>query len=531
MPIMSGGEAVIAALEAAGVDTVFGIPGVHNVDIYDALLDSEIRHILCRHEQGAGFMADGYARASGRIGCVITISGPGVTNVATALAEAQGDSSRVLHICSTLDSSIGGREVGALHELVDQSGVLKSVVKWHRYIRRVAEIPEVISEALHYMNSGRPGPTTVEIPLDVLARSDDVKILPYGEPNLLAPDSAAIGRAAKVLAGSTNPVILAGGGVISGNASAELIRIAETLGAPVLTTVSGKGAMPESHPLSVGCRWRGDTQLDSFLEQADVALVLGSQLSARHTDNWTLSMPKTLIQVDIHSSNLGRHYPTVRGIHAHVRPALNILDELIQAYSITDLEIVYERVKTARKAVVDCADKQHVDILSAIRSALPDDGMLFNDMTTVCYSGPTLFPVDLPRTFFCPNYVGTLGFSFPAALGAKIAEPGKSVVSLIGDGGFMFTSQELSTAVQQQICLPVVVFNDQAYSQLERFFVKSHGRSDPFQLVGPALKTYARSFGVPSSRVTSPGGLNSALTKALDRHGPTVIEYTLSLAQ
>jgi thiamine pyrophosphate-dependent acetolactate synthase large subunit-like protein len=242
-------------------------------------------------------------------------------------------------------------------------------------------------------------------------------------------------------------------------------------------------------------------------------------------------MPKTLIQVDIHSSNLGRHYPTVHGIHAHVRPALSILAELIQAYWISNLGIVYERVKTARRAVIDCADKQHLAILSAVRSALPDDGMLFNDMTTVCYAGPTLFPVDLPRTFFCPNYVGTLGFSFPAALGAKIAEPGKSVVSLSGDGGFMFTSQELSTAVQQQICLPVVVFNDQAYSQLERFFVKSHGRSDPFQLVGPALKTYARSFGIPASRVTSPGGLKSALTKALDRHGPTVIEYTLCLAQ
>ena len=421
--------------------------------------------------------------------------------------------------------------MGALHELVDQSGVLKSVVKWHRYIRRVSEIPEVISEAIHYMNSGRPGPTTVEIPLDVLAQSDDVKILPSGDSTPLSPDSTAIGRAAKVLANSTNPVIWAGGGVVAGKASAELIRIAETLGAPVLTTVSGKGAMPESHPLAVGCRWRGDRQLDSFLEHADVALVLGSQLSARHTDNWALPMPKTLIQVDIHSGNLGRHYPTVRGIHAHVRPALTILDELIRGYSTTNLEIVYKRIETARKAVVDCADKQHLDILGAIRNALPDDGMLFNDMTTVCYSGPTLFSVDLPRTFFCPNYVGTLGFSFPAALGAKMAEPGKSVVSLIGDGGFMFTSQELSTAVQQQICLPVVVFNDQAYSQLERFFVKSHGRSDPFQLVGPDLKTYARAFGVPSSRVTSPGGLSSALTRALDRHGPTVIEYALRPTQ
>ncbi len=528
MPRMTGGQAVVAALEKGGVDTVFGIPGVHNVDIYDALLDSRIRHVLCRHEQGSGFMADGYARASGRIGCVITISGPGVTNVATALAEAQGDSSRVLHICSSLDSVFAGREVGALHELVDQSGVLKSVVKWHRAVRRVSEIPEAIAEAIHYMGSGRPGPATVEIPLDILAGRDDVTFLSAGEPDPLAPDANAVARAARTLAAAAHPVILAGGGVVLGNASTELIRLAEKLGAPVLTTVSGKGAIPDDHPLSVGCRWRGESQFDSFLAQSDVALVLGSQLSARHTDNWTLPLPRTIIHVDIHSGALGLHYPTVRGIHAHVRPTLEALVELIDKRPPADAELTHRRIAGARRSALESADKQHLAIFHAIRQVLPPDGMLFNDMTTVCYSGPAFFPVSGPRTFFFPNYVGTLGFSFPAALGAKLAEPGKTVISLVGDGGFMFTSQELSTAVQEKVCLPIVVFNDHAYSQLERFFTRSHGRSDPFQLIGPDLKTYARAFGVPASRVTSPRGLRAALSKALDRSGPTVIDYAFT---
>ena len=530
MPRVTGGQAVVTSLEKGGIDTVFGIPGVHNVDIYDALLDSRIRHVLCRHEQGSGFMADGYARASGRIGCVITISGPGVTNVATALAEAQGDSSRVLHICSSLDSAFAGREVGALHELVDQSGVLKAVVKWHRSVRRVSEIPEVIAEAIHYMRSGRPGPTAIEIPLDVLAQQDEVTFLSFEEPGPLAPDAQALAQAAKTLAAADSPVILAGGGVVLGDASAELVRLAEKLGAPVLTTVSGKGAIPEDHPLSVGCRWRGDSQFDTFLEQADVALVLGSQLSARHTDNWTLPMPRTIVHVDIHSGALGRHYPTVRGIHAHVRPTLEALDRLIEKRPAADSALTRERIAAARRSALESADKQHLAILGAIRQVLPPDGMLFNDMTTVCYSGPAFFPVSGPRTFFFPNYVGTLGFSFPAALGAKLAEPDKAVVSLIGDGGFMFTSQELSTAVQENVCLPIVVFNDQAYSQLERFFTRSHGRSDPFRLTGPDLKTYARAFGVPSARVTTPRGLRAALTKALGRSGPTVIDYALGPA-
>ena len=528
MPQMTGGQAVVAALESVGIDTVFGIPGVHSVEIYDALLGSEIQHVLCRHEQGAGFMADGYARASGGIGCVITISGPGVTNVATALAEAQGDSSCVLHICSSLDSAFAGREVGALHELVDQSGVLKSVVKWHRSVRRVSEIPDVIAEAIHYMQSGRPGPASVEIPLDILAERDDVTLLLVNEPGPLAPDAAAVAQAAGALSAAQSPVILAGGGVVSGEASAELIRLAEKLGAPVLTTVSGKGAIPEDHPLSVGCRWRGDDRFDTFLSAADLALVVGSRLSARHTDNWTLPMPRSIIQVDIHSGALGRHYPTVRGIHAHAKPTLETLAALVEDRPDEPSADTLRRIAGARSSALNSADPQHLGILKAIRQVLPADGLLFNDMTTICYSGPAFFPVSHPRTYFFPNYLGTLGFSFPAALGAKLARPEATVIALIGDGGFMFTATELSTAVQLGVSLPIVVFNDQAYSQLERFFRLSHGRSDPFELVGPDLRANARSFGAAASRVSSPRTLRTSLAKAVEHPGPTVIEYALS---
>lgn len=529
MPVMTGGEAVLASIEAGGVDTIFGIPGVHTAGIYDALLDRpKLTHVMCRHEQGAGFMADGYARASGRIACALTITGPGVTNIATPLGEAQAESSPVLHICTTLEASMVGRDVGFLHELRDQSGLLGSIVDWHRRVRRVADIPVVVADALHHMRAGRPGPASIEIPLDVVDSRSDVTIPRMVAPEPLGPDLGALGQAVKLLVGSANPIILAGGGVVAADASNSLVELAEKLSAPVFTTVNGKGAIPEDHPLSVGCRWRGDPTFDGLLSAADAALVVGSRLSARNTDNWRLPLPRNIIQIDIDSRIIGRHYPVAKGIHAHAKPTL---EKMAKTMPARPPELHQKRVReidALRRSMKASAEEPALGILTAVREALPRDGILVNDMTTVCYQGPMHFPVYEQRTFFSPAYFGTLGFALPAAIGAMVAMPSKKVAVLIGDGGFLFTGQELSTAMALKLPLPIVILNDGGYMELEVAFRRTYRRTIDCSLHTPDFVKFGKSFGAAAERVDDPSDLRRAIRSAFRRRRPTLIDYRLN---
>ncbi len=529
MPVMTGGQAVLASIEAGGVDTIFGIPGIHTAGICDALLDHpNLKHVMCRHEQGAGFMADGYARASGRIACALTITGPGVTNIATPLGEAQAESSPVLHICTTLEASMLGRDVGYLHELRDQSGLLGSIVGWHRRVRRVSDIPAVVADALHHMRAGRPGPASIEIPLDLVDSRSQVTIPRMVTPEPLEPVPEVLRQAIRLLVASANPVILAGGGVAAADASKPLLEVAEKLSAPVLTTVNGKGAIPEDHPLSVGCRWRGDASFDGLLSAADAMLVVGSRLSARNTDNWRLPLPRNIIQVDIDSRIIGRHYPAVKGIHAHAKPTL---EKMARSLPTRPSELHRNRIREVdaiRRSAQASGEEPAVGILAAVREALPRDGLLFNDMTTVCYQGPRHFPVYQPRTFFSPVYFGTLGFSTPAAIGAKVAMPEKKVVALVGDGGFMFTSQELSTALALRLPLPIVVLNDGGYMELEVAFRRTYGRTMECGLETPDFVKLGKAFGVAAERVSAPAALCRAIRSAYRRRRPTVIDYRLN---
>ena len=528
MSLMTGGEAVVASLEAVGIDTIFGIPGVHTAAIYDALLDhSGVKHVMCRHEQGAGFMADGYARASGQIACTLTITGPGVTNVATPLAEAHAESSPVLHICTTLEESMIGRDVGFLHELRDQSGLLGSIVSWHRRVRRASDIPVVIADAVHHMRAGRPGPASIEIPLDIVGSQAEVDVAQIRISEQLEPDPVAMQQAAKLLASSSRPVILAGGGLIAADASEILVELAEKLSAAVFTTVNGKGAIPEDHPLSIGCRWRGDPSFDSFLARADALLVIGSRLSARNTDNWQLPLPRNLIQIDIDSRIIGRHYPAAKGIHAHARPTLQKMVEMI-APRTHESQVYVQEVERLGKSISAGCEEPAAGILSAVREVLPRDGMLFNDMTTICYQAPKHFPVYEPRSFFFPAYFGTLGFALPAAIGAMVAMPKKKAAVLVGDGGFLFTSQELATALTLKLPLPIIVLNDGGYRQLEVAFRRMNNRTIDCGLETPDFVKLGRSFGAPAVRVTSPPSLQRAIRAAYRRRRPTVIDYRLT---
>ena len=525
MARMTGGEAVVAALLHVGIDTVFGIPGVHSGGLYDALYgEASIRHVMSRHEQGAAFMADGYARASGRIACLSTITGPGVTNAATALGEAQADSSPILHIATALETTKAEGETGELHELRNQSGVLKSVVGHHQIVRTIEEIGPAILDAVHHMQTSRPCPASIEIPLNLLTESADLGLLDGPAAQPMIPSASCIADAAQMLSNASAPFIYVGSGGM--DASPELVALAEQLQAPVLTAYTGKGAFPESHPLSLGCKMRRDENSYAFLRSRDVALVVGCRLSGRTLDHGHLPIPDRLIQIDIDASSIGIARPVAVGIHADASIALAaLMEELPETpptRDLSDIQAVRENDGYKFSA------QESPDIHAALRSVMPADGMLVNDMTMVSYDAPQYFPVDQPRTFMFPNYFGTLGFSLPAAIGAQVACPDRTIVSISGDGGFLFTSEELSTAVREQLPVIVIIADDGMYTAIDR-----HQR-DTFQertmdmhLTNPDFIKLGEAYGIPSVSVSSPMQLASTVRAAVGRDGPSLIVYQL----
>ncbi len=525
MARMTGGEAAIAALARAGIDTVFGIPGVHSAGFYDALYDAtSIRHVMTRHEQGAAFMADGYARASGRIACLSTITGPGVTNAATALGEAQADSSPILHIATALESSVAQSEIGELHELRDQSGVLRSVVGYHRVAHTVGEIAPAILEAVHHMRTSRPTPASVEIPLDLLTADDDVEVPDGPVAEALIPPHDAVAKAAQLLSDASAPFVYVGSGGM--DAGPALVAVAERLQAPVMTAHTGKGAFPESHPLSLGCKMRWDESAYDFLRSRDVGLIVGCRLGNRTLDQGRMPLPDRLIQIDIDDSIIGRTRAVTVGIHADAGDALAALvEELPEERGPIDLGGV--RAVREQGGEPDYRSESAA-ILGAVRSAMPPDGVLVNDMTMVSYDAPRYFPVDQPRTFMFPNYFGTLGFSLPAAIGAQVACPDRTVVSISGDGGFLFTSEELATAVREQLPVVALVADDGMYGAIDRYHRTTFdGRTMDMRLSNPDFVQLATAYGIHGVAVSDPEALARELRAASDRDEPSLIEYEL----
>jgi acetolactate synthase-1/2/3 large subunit len=382
------------------------------------------------------------------------------------------------------------------------------------------------------MMTGRPRPAVLEVPTDVLAAETDVAMLAPESYERPRGDPSKIKEAARLLKESAAPLIWAGGGVIASGATPELVKLAEALQAPVLTTYMGKGAMPEDHPLSLGnwCREpEAREMLQGFLAGRDLALAVGTRFSAMSTAEWTLALPSRLIQVDIDEAELGKNYPMELGIAGDAKAVLGqVLEHLSQratpphpspAEEIASLRAVVRELVLASRA-------EEIAILQALREALARDAILVNDMAVMSYLASRHFEAYMPRTFLYPLGNGTLGFSFPAALGAKVAHPERQVVSICGDGGFMLSCQELATAVQHGIKLPVVVFNDGGYGVLrETQDAEFGGRRIGVDLVNPDFVKLAESFGAYGLRVESPQGLKAALGLALKADRPTLIEY------
>ena len=523
---MTGGQALIRSLEAHGVTTVFGIPGTHNLAVYDALLDSPIRHISARHEQGAAFMADGYARAGGQVGVCLSTTGPAALNTLTPLGTAFSDSSRVLCIASQIQAEFLGREKGLLHECSGQSGGFQAVTKWRQTATTVDAIPWLVRDAFAQLGSGRPRPAALEIPCDVLDAAGRPALPAPLETELEPPCPEELSRACQLLEKARRPVIWAGGGLIRAGASDALTRLAERLQSPVFTTTLGKGAIPEDHPLSAG-----NTLLHpagrAYLQTCDLMLAVGTRFKEIETERWRLKLPERLIHMDIDPAEIGRNYEVSAAVVGHARPALEGCLELCRGAAPARDRA--REVKELRGRIwSECRQRAPaaVELVECLRAALPRESVLVCDLTAAASWCHHLLEVYEPATFHSPWGFCTLGFGLPAAIGAKLAQPRRPVVLLSGDGGFLFNCQELATAVECGLPLVMMVFNDRGYGVLRPQQMARYGRTHAADLVNPDFAALAKAFGAGALRVERLEDLPRNLTKALSQPAPCLIEVT-----
>jgi thiamine pyrophosphate-dependent acetolactate synthase large subunit-like protein len=529
--LRTGGEWVVEALRGQGVRHVFGLPGVHNLAIYDALIrQRDIAHILSRHEQGAAFMADGYARSSGQPGVVIVTTGPGATNTLTPLVESFAGSQPVLVIMSDIPAALIGKGLGSLHEVPNQIDCFKPVCRWAETIYDGREIPAAVDRAFHLFRTARPGPIALSLPTDLLVAKSDGRRESFraGPP---ACDPRLIDEAAGFLRAAKRPLIVAGGGVISAGASAELAALARRLGAPVVTSVMGRGSIPETDPLWLGVlpNYRS-TQ--AALERADVVLSVGCRFAHRSTRGLMLKLAfkpeQALIHLDIDPSVINLMNAARVGIVGDARNGLRgLLAALGSGAAAADWDAAWIRSQREIRwpRYTETVDR----LMKTLRGALQPGAIVVNDQTGLNYWMEFHFPVLEPRTFLYPVGSATLGYGVPAAIGAKIAHPDRQVLAVLGDGGFMFSVNELATAVKYGLGIVFLVLNDQRYGAIKYLQEGIFGKYGEVDLANPDFPALARAFGAEGLRVESVDDLPKALDKALAHAGPTLLELPIAV--
>ena len=521
MAKMTGGDALAASLHREGVRVIFGLPGVQMYHAMDGLhRQPEIRFITTRHEQAAGYMADGYARASGEIGTMLVVPGPGLQNASAAIGTAYAASSPVLVVCGQIPRDLIGVDRGVLHEINDQLDTIRPVTKWASRVLDPADIPDAVHEAFFQLKTGRPRPVEIEIPPETLSDEVDVELLEPGKHEAKAAPAEAIERAARLLSDANNPIIFVGGGAVSSGASHVLVEVAEHLQAPVVATSEGKGVISDRHYLSIGTLRRNDPFRER-LKECDVVLAVGTRMAAPE-----VLSGQQVVQIDVDEAEIGRNYDKTFGVLGDARRSLEELNKLIVAAAPprASREAELEAIRSERMTPLPEAEPLG-SFIKAIRAAIPEDGILVAGMTQLGYYSRTYYPVYGPRTFLTSSYFGNLGFAYPVALGAKVAKPEKPVVAISGDGGFLFNSQELATAVQHRINAVVVVFNDNAFGNVLRDQKNTFdGRTIGAELHNPDFVKLAEAYGVRGVKAEGPEALESALRESLSIESPTLIE-------
>jgi acetolactate synthase I/II/III large subunit len=516
------GERLPQLLEAYGVELIFGIPGVHTVELYRGLEATRIRHVTPRHEQGAGFMADGYARASGKVGVCFVITGPGMTNIATAMGQAYGDSIPMLVISSVNATKDLGRGEGRLHELRDQRALVAGVAAFSHTVRSPREVPDVLARAFAVFEGGRPRPVHIEIPLDVIvAPADDVPVSRAPKVLRKAPEVNAIARAAAMLRGAKRPFVVLGGGCAGASTAAR--ALVDALGAVTALTINAKGVLPAGHKLSLGSTLPQPPVLES-LQNADVVLAIGTELAETDTLLFgsRLALSGRVIRVDIDPDQLSSNAVAEIGIAADagatMRALTDALDEFVPPTGVPE-RVAALRVETL--ASFGPTDAKYGGILDAAAKTLP--GLIVvGDSTQPVYAGNLAYNPDAPRRWFnATTGYGTLGYALPAALGAKLGRPDLPVLAVIGDGGIQFTIGELATAVELGVPVAILVWNNFGYREIKHYMADRGIPEIGVDIYTPDFLAIARGFGLTAQRVESLDAFTAALN-ALD--GPTLIE-------
>jgi acetolactate synthase-1/2/3 large subunit len=517
---MTGGQAVIRTLARFGVDTVFGLPGIQLDPLFDALHGQRqtIRTYHTRHEQAAAYMAMGYAQASGKVGVFAVVPGPGILNATAALATAAGSNVPVLGLTGQIPSNQIGLGLGIPHELRDQTMALRGVVPWVERAETPAQAPALLGQAFQAMLSGRHQPAVFEMAPDVLAKTDAIE-LPDGFdlPRRPVPDPGAVAEAAQLLARARHPAIFVGSGAM--DATDAVTRVAERLQAPVIMSRTGKGVISGRHPLAVGM-----LEGQALWPDVDVAIVVGSRFLAPAL-SWGRQDQVRIIRIDIDPVQAALPRPAEVTLLCHADTALNALTGALEG--MPPRASVASTVAVVRAEVAGTLatlEQQHA-LATVVREELPDDGILVTDVTQLATFIQYGMPVYRPRTLITPGFQGTLGYAYPTALGAKVAFPDRKVVSISGDGGFMFNVQELSTAMAHGIDVVAIVMNDGAFGNVKRIQQTTYGgRTIGVDLHNPDFVALAQSFGMRGIKAETPDALRRALRQAFANPGPALIE-------
>ncbi|WP_210327557.1 thiamine pyrophosphate-binding protein [Aminobacter carboxidus] len=521
---LTGGQALVAQLLEEGVADIFGIPGIQLDWAVDAIRSQpdRIRYIMPRHEQATSYMADGYARTTGREGVFMVVPGPGVLNALSGLATAYACSSRVLCISGQIPSTLIGQKHGMLHEIPDQSGILKSLTKWHGIAHRPEDVPALVHEAFVQLRSGHPRPVAIELPPDVLQAKGVTTILQRAEFNRLEPQADAVKAAATMLAQAKFPVIQVGGGAAASGAGKAIQALAERLQAPVVMTDGARGLLDDNHPLaltSLGGR--------AVFPHADVIVAVGTRFIDGIARPTHASGDTKYVYVNVDAGAAGA--PRAPGclVLSDATAAAEALLEALPSDARASSTEKIGKVKAWSASQTDAIQPQ-TDYVRAIRSSMADDDILVSELTQVGYFSNIAFPVHAANSYVTPGYQGTLGYGFNTALGAAHGNPDRRVVSLNGDGGFGWGMQELATLARDGCNMSVVVFVDGHYGNVRRIQQRTFGDTFAVELANPDFAHLASAFGLPFEKVDSPSGLHAALTRAKDSKGPALIAVSVS---
>jgi acetolactate synthase-1/2/3 large subunit len=526
----TGGEIVLDSFKAAGIQVAFGIISVHNIPIFDAIARENGVHVVTsRTEAGAAAMADGYMRATGRLAAVITSTGVGAANAAGSLLEAFSASSPVIHVTGQVEQAYVNDDRGFLHGAKDQLNMLDRVGKAGMRALRTEDIAATLRQAIQLAQQGRPGPVSVEIPIDQQYRAiDAVPIEAIPRPVPQTPDASALSLAAELIARARRPLIWAGGGTIAAGATAELRRLAERIGAGVLTSAAGRGSLPEDHAQCIGF-FPVDALLADLYAEADLCLIVGSRLRGNETRNWELKLPSPRIQIDVEPTLLGRNYAIDAGIVGDARLSLAALADQAPATANPDW---LARVADARGAVRARARATlgpYERVMDDLRGTLDREAIVVRDVTIPATTwGSRLLDTYAPRTALHPATYA-IGMGVGLAIGAAIGQPQRDVVLLAGDGGFITSPGELATAAEERARLRAVVFNDGGYGIL-RNLQDAHfdGRHIGVDLLTPDFLRMADSFGIWNGQVRSASEMGPVLKEALQQQGPALIEVDMA---